>query len=526
MSNGILKKIRVVLSLAFFLFIVFIFLDFTNSMPVKFINGIHYLQFAPSLMKFIGLVSIGAAGFIFVIILTLIFGRLYCSSICPLGTLQDIISYIKRKFTKRKKVLFRYSKPKNLLRYSILGLTVLVILSGSSFMLSLLDPFSNFGKIFHNLFKPVIVGINNFLAQIFTLLNVYFFYPVKIDPFNWIVAGFALAFFSLVFIMSWRKGRLYCNTVCPVGTLLGFISRYSLFRIRLDKTACTSCGKCAVVCKAGCIDVREKELDFSRCVGCMNCLIPCPDNGVKFSPAWKKEEVQIREFDPSKRNFLVRSGMMFAGFMGLAKYGIPQDTIRPGEVIPGTVPIFREHPVTPPGSQGRERFNSLCTACHLCVSSCPTHVLQPSYFEYGLQGLMQPKMDFYTNYCNFECTICTEICPSGALLPLALEEKKLSQLGKSNFVKENCVVYTRKTDRGACSEHCPTKAVKMVPYEGHLMIPEVHNEVCVGCGACEHACPTEPKSIYINGNPVHLVAEKPKEEEIKEKVDYKEDFPF
>ncbi len=526
MSKGILKKIRVLLSLLFFLFIVFIFLDFSNSTPAKYINGIHFLQFAPSLMKFIGLMSLGAAGFIVVVLLTLIFGRIYCSTICPLGTLQDIISYIRRRYFRKLKIRFHYSNPQNILRYSLLGLTVLVVLAGSSFMLGLLDPFSNFGKIFHNLAKPLVVGFNNILAEGFTYLGVYFFYPVKMDPFNWIVTGFSLSFFILVFIMAWRKGRLYCNTICPVGSMLGLISKYSLFRIRLDKSACTSCGKCAVVCKANCIDVKEKEVDFSRCVGCMNCLIPCPDNGVKFAPAWKQPEIQILEFDPSKRNFLFRSGLMFAGFMGLRKYGIAQDTIRKGEIIPGTFPIFREYPVTPPGSVSLGRFNKLCTACHLCVSSCPTHVLQPSFFEYGLQGLMQPKMDFNTSYCNFECTLCTEICPSGALLPLAPEVKKLTQLGKSNFVKENCVVYTRKTDCGACSEHCPTKAVKMVPYEGKLMIPEVHNEVCVGCGACEHACPTEPKAIFINGNPVHLEAEKPKEGEKQEKIDYKEEFPF
>jgi ferredoxin len=168
----------------------------------------------------------------------------------------------------------------------------------------------------------------------------------------------------------------------------------------------------------------------------------------------------------------------------------------------------------------------MCTACHLCVSACPTQVLQPTYFLYGLTGFLQPRMDFITSFCNFECILCGEVCPTGAILPLIKEEKKLVQLGKSNFVKENCIVNTKNTACGACSEHCPTKAVNMVPFKDKLTIPEVNNKICVGCGACEYACPTDPKSIYVEGNPVHLVAEKPKEVKIEEKIDYKEEFPF
>jgi NAD-dependent dihydropyrimidine dehydrogenase PreA subunit len=135
-------------------------------------------------------------------------------------------------------------------------------------------------------------------------------------------------------------------------------------------------------------------------------------------------------------------------------------------------------------------------------------------------------MDFITSFCNFECIICTEICPTGAIKPLDLETKKLMQIGKSKFVKENCVVYTDETACGACSEHCPTKAVNMVPYEkkAGLMIPEVNEDICIGCGACEFACPTTPRSIYVEGNPVHVLAEKPKEKELEKQE--LEDFPF
>jgi ferredoxin len=258
----------------------------------------------------------------------------------------------------------------------------------------------------------------------------------------------------------------------------------------------------------------------------MNCLSPCPEGGVKFLPFWVNNEVKISVHDPGKRKFIAEAGVLLAvGTIDTGKVVLPWLEEKK-EVIQATVPIFREHPVTPPGARGQARFNSLCTACHLCVSACPTQVLQPTYFLYGLTGFLQPRMDYITSFCNFECVLCGEVCPTGAILPVQPEEKKLLQLGKSYFVKENCIVYTKDTICGACSEHCPTKAVQMVPYKEKLNIPEVNNSICVGCGACEFACPTDPKSIYVEGNPLHLVAEKPKEIKLEEKIDYKEEFPF
>ena len=165
------------------------------------------------------------------------------------------------------------------------------------------------------------------------------------------------------------------------------------------------------------------------------------------------------------------------------------------------------------------------------MSACPSRVLVPSLLEFGVSGLMQPRMNFHAGHCNHECTVCLSVCPSGAILPLDVETKKLTQLGVAKFIKENCVVYTDNTNCGACSEHCPTKAVHMVPYlntpEKRLVIPEMNPDICVGCGGCEYACPTKPyKAIYVDGNPVHKRAQKPAEKVVDNKVDYKEDFPF
>jgi len=152
-------------------------------------------------------------------------------------------------------------------------------------------------------------------------------------------------------------------------------------------------------------------------------------------------------------------------------------------------------------------------------------VLQPSLLEYGFSGMMQPFMDFDANFCNYECTRCTEICPNGAILPLTVEEKLVTQIGIVRFEERNCIVVIDETSCGACSEHCPTKAVRMVPYKGELTIPEITPEICIGCGACEYACPVTPhKAIVVDGLVEHAIAQKPEEEELEGKP--LDDFPF
>jgi ferredoxin len=138
---------------------------------------------------------------------------------------------------------------------------------------------------------------------------------------------------------------------------------------------------------------------------------------------------------------------------------------------------------------------------------------------------MQPRLDYHKSFCTYECIKCLDICPTGALLPLALEAKKLTQLGKAVFIKDNCIVKTEKTACGACSESCPTKAVHMIPFEGKLVIPETKDEICIGCGHCEYACPTTPyKAIFVDGNPEHKAAKKP--ENIKSDIKKPVEFPF
>ncbi len=521
MKQRDLKIIRVCLSLLFLILISLLFIDFRGFIPANISGAILFLQFVPSLLKFIHIMGFAAAGFLIVIIINLLFGRVYCSTICPLGVMQDIISFIALKI--RKKKMYKYSKPRTALRYIFLALPLIFVIFGGIFLVYLLDPYSIFGRVFSDLVRPLAIGINNVVSLFLEELNIYSVPPVAYKHFNIAAAIFPVSFLGFVIWISYYHGRLYCNTICPVGTILGLISRVSVFKIKIDRIACTRCAKCAIVCKASCIDIKNTTVDFSRCIACYNCIKSCSDNGIHYSYSYKKKPV-LKEVipDKSKREFFAKSFIYATGLLGLSKLASSQSVNAGGKKL---IPVVRENPVSPPGSGGLEHFKLNCTACHLCVTACPTSVLQPSFLEYGFTGMMQPHMDYKTNFCNYECTLCGEVCPTGAILPLSKEDKKLTQIGRVHFIMKNCVVYTDNTACGSCSEHCPTQAVRMVPYKDYLTIPEIHPSTCIGCGACEYACPVKPyKAIYVNGNDFHRLAEKPHFEKLEN--DQQEDFPF
>ncbi len=530
MNSSILRKIRIVVSLLFFVTTSFLLIDIYETIPVTYSNKILFLQFVPSLLKSIALISVSAFGFIIILILTVFFGRVYCSTICPLGVFQDIANWIALKLKPRKRRKFVFLKEQKILRLALLIIPVLAFLFGSSLAINLLDPYSIYGRFAGNFFRPALVLINNIISSILVQFKIYLVYSYELKAFHVFPFIITLLFFLFVIVMVWKWGRQYCNTVCPVGTLLGYISRYSFFKIVIKEEDCLSCGACAKECKASCIDSSNKSIDASRCVACFDCLTSCPTDGISYSYSYKKKDEPDSSLDESKRNFLSGTALYFLSLSTLAAQAVKKIQVTKAS----TVAILRKNAISPPGSISVERFNSKCTACHLCVSACPTQVLQPSFLEYGFLGMMQPRMESITGFCNFECTICSQVCPTGAILPIELEKKKLTQIGKAHFVKENCIVNTQKTDCGACSEHCPTKAVHMIPFEQNLVIPEVRDEFCIGCGACEFACPTKPyKSIYVEGNSIHQIAKKNIEEKkvevnkqknVEKKV--QEDFPF
>lgn len=513
-----LRKIRKIVSVIFLLLIAIVFLDITTILPSKIINYVTYLQFIPSTINFFNLLIPAFAGFIIVLILTLLFGRIYCSSICPLGTLQDLSSRLAIKINKKKK--FAFTKEYFWLRYSVFVLVILSIMSGSLFLVNIIDPYSNTGRIFAQLFNPLLVLINNFAAFTLEKFNIYLIYPIEVKAFYLIAALFPLLFLMIVMYLAYKRGRLYCNTVCPVGTLLGLISKFTFFKLKIDKSSCEGCGLCERVCKAECIEKVTKEIDFSRCVVCFNCTNVCPSDSINFRfTSISNHQLKTSE---SRRNFLSRTSKLF---VVLSSSALSQIKIIPKKQ--SKVEVSKKYYVSPPGSRTIDHFNNNCTACYLCITTCPTKVLQPSLTEYGVLNIFQPFMDYKTSFCNYDCVVCSQVCPTSAIFTITPEQKKNIQVGKANFIKENCIVETENTACGACSEHCPTKAVMMVDYKGNLKIPEVTNKYCVGCGACEYACPTTPyKAIYVEGNSIHQTAEKKPTEKLDQDIDYKEEFPF
>ncbi len=519
MRSKALSKIRIVFSIIVLMLITSIFIDIRQLIPEKYINILLYLQFIPSANKFINAGQVAATGFIAVIILTFLSGRTYCSFLCPLGILQDIISRIGGKFKKRFR-RFGFKKPHTVLRYLLLAVTLVVTMIWGIYLLTLLDPFSIFGRIITYFGRPVAITLNNLLSNLFGRFDIYTFVHTPVAWFPLTAYILPAAFLILVFIMSFTKGRLFCNTLCPVGTFLGLIAKISILRIKFDDARCTKCGRCAIACKASCIDALNKEIDLSRCVSCFNCISSCNDKAIGYGIASFRKKLSAT--DESRRKAVL--GSLFI-LLGLSYRSSGQEKTTP---VPKKASTIREHktsPVTPPGSTGISNFTSNCTACSLCIGVCPNNVIVPSVMEYGLAGMMQPHMDYHKGFCAYECIRCLEVCPTGALLPLQLEAKKLTQLGKSVFIEENCIVRTEKTACGACAESCPTKAVHMVPYEGTLVIPETTDDICIGCGHCEFACPTTPyKAIYVNGNTEHIAAKKP--ENTPSELTLPDEFPF
>jgi ferredoxin len=504
-----LKVLRVILAIVIFIPILLFFTDFTDMLPDTF-GKLLEIQLLPAILT--------GSGIILVVyfLLTLFFGRIYCSVICPAGILQDLFNRIscigKKKHRKKKKIRFHYHKPANRLRYVILGITAILSVAGMTELCLLFDPYSNFGRIATNIFRPVAVWINNILAGILSSKGVYSLYNVTIciSTTAFISAAIAFAVFS---VMVFFRGRLFCNTICPVGALLSIVSRYSLFRITFDKNKCNKCSLCEKTCKAEAIDSKNMTVDASRCITCFNCTSACNKNSLRYafapvsfrknpvSPQQKKSEA----ISESRRSFITTSAAI-AGTIPLSTLAKGDSDKNPGR-----------DPLTPPGSLNIERFKDLCTGCHLCVVQCPTHVLHPAGLKFGLGYMLKPYMSYENSYCNYSCTICSEVCPTDAIKPITSEDKKTIQIGIANFHRELCVVYTEENDCGACSEHCPSQAVHMIPYKGTLTIPKVESELCIGCGGCESICPVRPeRAITIVSNVTHKTAELPKEEEVQE----------
>ena len=506
-----LRKIRLVAALLFFTMITLLFLDFTGTVHSWF-GWMAKIQFLPAVL------ALNVGVMIALVLLTLLLGRVYCSVVCPLGVFQDIISWVSGRVKKNR---FRYSPALSWLRYGVLAVFIVALVAGVVSLTALIAPYSAYGRIISNLLTPLYQWGNNVLALWAERVDSYAFYSVDVCMKGLSTFVVAVGTVIVLFILAWRGGRTYCNTICPVGTVLGLLSRYSYFKPVIDTSKCNGCGLCARNCKSSCINPKAHEIDYSRCVACMDCLGKCRQDAIKYvsGAIIQKKQVLRREetgqsasqsssnsekVNTSRRNFFTVSALLATSAVMKAQEK---------KVDGGLAPLIdkknlkRATSIVPAGARGLRHFAQHCTACQLCVSVCPNQVLRPSG---DLKRLMQPEMSYERGYCRPECAKCAEVCPTDAIHLTSLAEKSAIQIGHAVWIAQNCIVNTDKVSCGNCARHCPTGAIQMIPEdendESSPKIPVVNTERCIGCGACENLCPARPFSaIYVEGHEMHRV---------------------
>lgn len=492
------RKIRLTLAVLCLAAVTLLFLDFTGTVHA-WLGWMAKIQFLPAVL------ALNVGVIVFLVVLTLLLGRVYCSVICPLGVMQDVVSWISGK--RKKKYRFSYSPELKWVRYGVLLLFIVALVAGVGSLVALLAPYSSYGRIANNLFLPLYAWDNNLLAYFAERADSYAFYETEVWIKSLPTFIIALVTFVFLFVLAWRNGRTYCNAICPVGTVLGFLSRYSWLKPVIDEEKCKNCGLCERKCKAACINYKKHTIDYSRCVACMDCIDVCKHGAIHYRHPQKKvtaspKAEESAKPDGARRSFLTATAILVT----TATVKAQEKKVDGGlAAIEDKKAPKRATSLVPPGAWSTRHFAQHCTACQLCVSVCPNGVLRPST---NLLKLMQPEMSYERGYCRPECTKCSDVCPAGAIRPITREDKSATQIGHAVWVKENCVPLTDGVECGNCARHCPTGAIQMVASDASdpdsPKIPVVNVERCIGCGACENLCPSRPFSaIYVEGHEVH-----------------------
>lgn len=499
---NMLRRLRVTLAAVFFTLITLLFLDFTGTLHT-WLGWLAKIQFLPALLA----LNVGVV--VALVLLTLLFGRIYCSVVCPLGVMQDVVSWISGR-RKKHKFRFSHSPEKRILRYGVLALFIVAFIAGIGSLVALLAPYSSYGRIAQNIFQPVYILGNNLMAWVAERVDSYAFYSREV----WLrsLSTFIIATITLVGIgvLAWRNGRTYCNTICPVGTILSLMARFSWFKVKVDETKCNKCGLCSRSCKSACIDFKNSKIDYSRCVVCGDCIDKCRKKALSYthsSPKKSEEIDKAKTIDQEVVNSARRSFLLGAAIATTSAVIAQEKKKVDGglaEIEDKQAPK-RNTPLTPPGSLSAQNMARHCTACQLCVAECPNDVLRPST---DIQKLMQPTMSYERGYCRPECNRCSEVCPAGAIKPIKHENKSSIQIGHAVWIKKNCVPITDGKECGNCARHCPAGAITMINSnpkdDTSPKIPAVNTSRCIGCGACENLCPARPFSaIYVEGHEVH-----------------------
>lgn len=518
-KNNALRTVRIIVSMAFLMTLTLLVADLTDSIPAS-LSALAHIQIMPSILG----LHIGVLAFWLAV--TLLIGRAYCSSICPLGALQDIIARLS--LSRRKKRIGKHVPPRHrtIWRIAVLAITVICAAAGIAILPALIDPYSAYVRMVDTLIQPLLALLP---------INPPTLTPTIVASTS---AGIAVGVVSLlaVIALSFRGQRTICNTICPVGATLGLIARQPLFAIRIDPEKCVGCRLCEFKCKTGCIDAKNHKVDSSSCVMCFDCIPKCEKGAIslvkplsarmlnvnsdsKITESHPKPEkttfsrlnhltsrklninsdTKTTESHPnppitafSRRKFIAVAALTTAGTI-VAK-GVAATSAIEKAAGENTTVIRKKYP-KPPTSTSTSAFFTKCTACQLCVAKCPQRIIKPSSNQHGIMHLYQPYLNFSQGYCLNQCTLCADVCPTGALSLLSLNQKHTTPIGKAIAINANCLTQTDLVQCGACARKCPHGAINMTPSG-----PKVIEKACIGCGKCEHVCPASPqKAIYIEG---------------------------
>jgi polyferredoxin len=516
--NKHLRLTRNVVHLVFLALFIFLFLktQYTGEDILRYPVNL-FLRLDPflALTSFIASREIIDAFLIsfYIVLLTLLFGRVWCGWICPMGTLIDILHNI---FFKKAKRIVDSEKFRNV-KYYILFFLVLT----SVFSLSLsgyLDPISILTRTFTLSIYPAInamfeqsliagytsdIGFISSVSDSAYVLMKEYFLAFK-QPVYYLNFFTFFVFFLIIFLERYEK-RFWCKNLCPSGALLALISPFALIK----RKPIMQCADCETGCNENCklaLFSGEKEKDYLKkeCIYCFDCIEKCPNTRVEYYFGIEKR----KKVGPD----LTKRGLIGSLSAGVVAYPLLRINPLSEEIrIPARL-------IRPPGALNEKDLTARCLRCGECMRVCIQNAIQPSFFEAGAEGLWTPKMDMRLGYCEYDCTLCGQTCPSQAIKELSLEEKHKDVIGKAVIDKNRCIPYAKGIDCIVCEEHCPTLPKKAILFKKETVIgedgvervikkPYVDEELCIGCGICEHKCPLEKQGGILIYNQKKVIKE-------------------
>ncbi len=471
---------------------------------------------------------------LFVLVPTLLFGRVFCNWMCPYGSLHQFIGWVFNIRSNNDKIKSNRYRSGFQVKYYILTVFLILALFGS-LQIGLLDPICLLVRTFTIAFAPALdfwaISGNEAIANAGLDVDVGWLSSAPGAPEQrifdgaWFVGAIIIGLVGMNLVIP----RFFCRTLCPLGSFLGLLSRFSLWRIDRDVSKCTDCNLCLKSCE-GASD-PQSALRKSECFGCFNCIDDCPEDALSFKLApvpihshvignikagaatlFGKKVISKDVSTEKKGPAVPQRRWIFAGIAGVLAFPF----LRMSKAV--NARGFSDKAIRPPGSVAEPEFMERCIKCDQCVNVCPTNVLQPSTLaQGGLEGLWTPVMDFSVGFCQYNCTLCSEVCPTGAIQKTSLP-KKLGlgefesqgpvRLGTAFFNRGRCLPWAMETPCVVCEEVCPvtpkaigTYDVEVERWDGKkvtLNRPYIRPELCIGCGICEHECPVlDDAAVYV-----------------------------